>query len=539
MKHLRFTFLAMLLGVSLLSGCGTGYTRTLFLTKTNVGLDIAAAPKPAFELAVSRFEGVVAPQFEGGKKLPVMASFRFQTQSGNDSDSLGPAIGSTFAAGDAAIALSSLYKGETHGSGALGRIKALKQNVSVLDNPIFDSTLKLKSKPIANYWFSEGFQKSTKKESQTPDPHANLELQRAKLNREIARVQYLNAATEEQKTQAGAVLQMADQGVVYYQSLANSVEVKEGDPQKKSNEKTYDETDVRPVIFGTDTGYGLRATWSGMAGGFPDSVHLGFKRVEMGFVPIAMNETKDADNTSTFNMKMASLLATVDASATISRVGGPNVKLTYLQYFATGDAATLLAMQKEVRQAMLARMDPNQQKLIGTLELLNSDRPAEWGWLVIYSMAETLENDNPDKSEKKIVADAKGSVTFEGLGLPNDLKFYSFILVGNDKVFLENTDARTDLQRSKDLGLAKAYVEDLNRSREALKEIVAGGPFSDKPDGSDAKKLTGDALKPFQDQLAITEKTRQTFNAKSAQNPQVKALVELIVQKYFKSNESQ
>ena len=64
--------LCFLCGVlSIFAGCGIGYNRTLFITKTNVGFEASAEP-PTFELDISRLEGTVGPQFENGKKLPVM-----------------------------------------------------------------------------------------------------------------------------------------------------------------------------------------------------------------------------------------------------------------------------------------------------------------------------------------------------------------------------------------------------------------------------------------------------------------------------------
>ena len=59
-------------------------------------------------------------------------------------------------------------------------------------------------------------------------------------------------------------------------------------------------------------------------------------------------------------MNAASLLATVDSGVTFPK--GIGADTHYLQYFATGDAATLLALQQDVRKAMLVRLDPNQDK---------------------------------------------------------------------------------------------------------------------------------------------------------------------------------
>src|ERR1051326_8096735 len=64
----------------LFSGC-VGYNTTLFMTKSNAGLDLDAKP-PTAEINISRKEGVIAPSFEGGQTPPVMASFSAKSGSG-------------------------------------------------------------------------------------------------------------------------------------------------------------------------------------------------------------------------------------------------------------------------------------------------------------------------------------------------------------------------------------------------------------------------------------------------------------------------
>lgn len=99
-KAIAFGFLCGVLPI--LAGCGVGYNRTLFVTKTNVGFEASGEP-PTLELGISRLEGTVGPQFENGKKLPVLASFKF-----NSDLPFSPHIGSTFATGDAATTLAAL-----------------------------------------------------------------------------------------------------------------------------------------------------------------------------------------------------------------------------------------------------------------------------------------------------------------------------------------------------------------------------------------------------------------------------------------------
>lgn len=125
-------------------GCGIGYNRTLFVTKTNVGFEASSEP-PTFELDISRLEGTVGPQFENGKKLPVMASFKFSNRG-----AFSPAIGSTFATGDAATTMAALYDAKTPGNGWEDRANIVfGRNGKELSTK---STLSLNAEPTAMSW---------------------------------------------------------------------------------------------------------------------------------------------------------------------------------------------------------------------------------------------------------------------------------------------------------------------------------------------------------------------------------------------------
>ncbi len=276
-----------------LGGCGIGYNRVLFGTKTNVGFEVDTKP-PVVQLNIDRTEGVIAPQFENGKKLPVLASFRFE-----NSDSFSPGIGSAFATGDAALTLAAMYDDPTPPGEWEERIKLLDK---------IDSSLTLDQKPTV------------------PDNAAML---------------------------------FADKG---------------------ADGEYFQQTDVRPVFFGTSTSLGLKIGWSG-AGMFPDSAKLGFNRKELAWVPVTISEAtsdessdessgESSDESSVestkYSVKTSSLLATIDSGISQPTLadGAPKVDIQYVQYFATGDAATLLALQQDVRKAMLVRLDPNRQTLV-------------------------------------------------------------------------------------------------------------------------------------------------------------------------------
>jgi len=97
-KALRVWFIFLLSGF--LGGCAIGFDHTLFVTKSNVGIDIDTKP-PTAEISIARREIVIAPTFEGGQTPPVLAGF-----STADRRLFGFDVSSVFAGGDAAYVLS-------------------------------------------------------------------------------------------------------------------------------------------------------------------------------------------------------------------------------------------------------------------------------------------------------------------------------------------------------------------------------------------------------------------------------------------------
>jgi hypothetical protein len=89
----------------LISGCGIGHNKTLFFTKTNVGLDFDSQP-PTAEVTIARREGVIAPTFEGGQTPPILTSFHLESKG---FAALFAGISSTFVGGDSAVAFAKLY----------------------------------------------------------------------------------------------------------------------------------------------------------------------------------------------------------------------------------------------------------------------------------------------------------------------------------------------------------------------------------------------------------------------------------------------
>lgn len=238
----------------LLAGCAVGYDSVLFMTKSNIGIDVDGKP-PTAEVSIARREVVIAPRFEGGQTPPVVASFRAHV---NPFSRFFFGVQSTFAGGDAAVALS---------------------QESVTNE---NSQLCLSKKP---------------------DP-------RTILGRDVS-------------------LPEAGQ--------------------------------VDPFFFATDTTFGLKLAWSGTTGQFPDTVRLGFSRKEFAWAPLIGNEkptctVPGTNQPGSYAVWMPAFLAVLDNDV---QVGTPNEsKTTWLQYFATGTSATNLAKRPQIRNMMMARIDP-------------------------------------------------------------------------------------------------------------------------------------------------------------------------------------
>lgn len=109
---------------------------------------------------------------------------------------------------------------------------------------------------------------------------------------------------------------------------------------------------VKPVTFTTNTMFGLKIGWTNTSFAVPTSVKAGFNRKEVAFTSIAATP---CNSSQTPAVNIPSLLATVD-QGTITGTDTPDN--SYLQYFATGKAATALSRQYGVRKAMLERLDP-------------------------------------------------------------------------------------------------------------------------------------------------------------------------------------
>ncbi|MHC4943793.1 MAG: hypothetical protein ACYTG7_12320 [Planctomycetota bacterium] len=129
-----------------------------------------------------------------------------------------------------------------------------------------------------------------------------------------------------------------------------------------------DEGFIAPLIFGTDSSFGLKLAYSGMGMNF-STLRFGYNRKELAWAPISLS-TKDGKP----RVKVPSLLATVDNTNSIGKLSTKKRKdgkgqderlkdegldIEYMQFFATGEAATNLAKKRQIREVMFKRMDPD------------------------------------------------------------------------------------------------------------------------------------------------------------------------------------
>jgi hypothetical protein len=108
----RIIQLASLTGLAAVLGGCAGYNTAMFMTKSNAGLDIDSKP-PTAEINISRKEAVIEPSFEKGQTPPVMASYKPRVGWGGGFENYFLGVDQTFAGGDAAVTMASLYDSPT------------------------------------------------------------------------------------------------------------------------------------------------------------------------------------------------------------------------------------------------------------------------------------------------------------------------------------------------------------------------------------------------------------------------------------------
>lgn len=336
---------ALLSAVLFVSGCSV-FDGLIFVTKSSIGLDMDSIP-PATDLSVDRQEGVLSPTFEGGQTPPIMGSFKSSTNPFLRFFGMG--IATTYATGDAAVVMAKLY--------------------STSDDEVTKLTKHTRSQE--GYWTSRDT------------------FLRNQLSSDIA-------LTEKPKS---------------YQSVLSRLLNFLYQPSNKSEQDQDIHTDrfVEPgesklLVFSTDTLLGVKVQYDGTVAGvpFPTGIQVGFNRKEFSWAPLGLCSRPKVSNVpayiasgdiltasaSTENIskikgeivpsskacdkidemagpkewvvKTPSLLATYDSKANLTEANGDDNEVRLLQYFATGEAATQLAFNHQVRQKFLERILPGE-----------------------------------------------------------------------------------------------------------------------------------------------------------------------------------
>ncbi len=217
--------MTMLLCSTLLSGC-FGYDRILFVTKTNVGLDVENKP-PTAEITVARRELAIAPAFRDNvgkeKTPPLIASF------GRTGGLFSPGLNSLFAGGDAAVFLA-------------------KKNESSEKSTTDDESLS--SKAITTGSVGSGSDPVQNDETSTEDDDS--------LYSEICL---------DKKPDSRPPLKK------FWHWLFG-----EGDEN------------TRAFYFATDTTVGIKVGWDGTGGPYPTNLKLGYNRKESAIPPVMTKE---------------------------------------------------------------------------------------------------------------------------------------------------------------------------------------------------------------------------------------------------------
>lgn len=135
---------------------------------------------------------------------------------------------------------------------------------------------------------------------------------------------------------------------------------------------------VKPMVFATDSAFGLKVSANQLTPAIPASIKFGFNRSEAVFSPVGLRPAtpceKQCHPGATWVAEIPSVLATIDYSASATpgktdkdkddkkdaKASGSmfGTETGLVQFFAAGPAATSLSRRQEVRNAMAQRLDP-------------------------------------------------------------------------------------------------------------------------------------------------------------------------------------
>ena len=282
----------MLVGSTLLTGC-FGYDRILFVTKTNVGLDVENKP-PTAEITIARREIAIAPTFRDTidghhKTLPLLAAF------GRTGGLFTTGLKSQFAGGDAAISL------------------------------------------------AQGLPPEAAEDEDKVAETDGAETGEA----EVAGAG--GAGTETAGTEvAGTEAAEADN---------SSVICLDKEPDSRPPLKKFwhwltggrPDENTRAFYFATDTVFGIKVGWDGTGGPYPTNLKLGYNRKELAFPPVFINPKVDG-KCSLKDKNGQPVKHWIEENGERKEVIKPGYQVTVPSFFASLDNESSLAERTKEQQ---------------------------------------------------------------------------------------------------------------------------------------------------------------------------------------------
>jgi hypothetical protein len=456
----------LLLTTTAFTSCGIGYNRVLFFTKTNAGVDVDPEP-PTGEITIARREGVIEPTFEGGQTLPVMASF---TSSQNGASRLiGGGVAMTFSTGAAAVVMSREFNNPAvHPSSAVAaageRKDAVGETADVSDPhiPIYEqeaSVFVSKTPEPKPTWLESAFYwvfQCGPREPYGPGETAPLVFG---TDSSLG----LKALLSGQNT--GPTLQF---GYRRKELAWTPVTISGLEPDVHDGARTEGQGKAKPAASGESkpettpdkTDHSgppplKTAPTNGSGGPFLDEQTL-----EVGAKQGVEKQTTNENHASTqakYRIDIPSLIATSDSDYQASAESqGISTKLKYVQYFATGRAATYLALQPNVRNTLVPRIIPDAKD--GTATIIQKNR----------ALAESLASKTAKLAPK---ANDSGAFATQVTRLNNTAIAVGYIAAITD--FDKKTPSeQRDALAAKFLDVSKKDMADLSYSQQ-LKSLLA------------------------------------------------------------------
>ncbi len=313
--------------VVLLQGC-VGHDSVLFVTRSNLGVDMDTAPART-EVSIDRSEFIIAPTFEEGKTIPASASFKSK---GNPFYNFAFGADHTYALGAASVMLTALYSDP--------------DAVLVTNNSSVASGMPFGSNHLGSV---------VVKNTNNTDHYGFKQYQGLELDNHptVERVDWAKFWLKDERI------------IIPFIAIWRLVTPTDYFPKKAVKVALPDPGLVRPVVFGTDTSLGASIKWTGTA---PTAVKFGFNRKEASIAPVIVHENievkkaRNGGSTTTnksYTVNVPSLFASLQSNIKADNV--KSGKIDWLQYFATGEPAENLVLRRGVRVAMLNDANPQAQ----------------------------------------------------------------------------------------------------------------------------------------------------------------------------------